>query len=131
MFTFHELRWCPGEPNNYNPDYGSNFNIIYPGKLNWTFEGCIVISKNYKCLNDAPCRLNEPDQSFDYAKFGVVCQYPLPSVSYTQVDLPQAWNFLEDPFLLHESEYLLSNNKLYRLSLIKGNLFIIFVTIYK
>jgi hypothetical protein len=99
--------------------------------LNWTFEGCIVISKNYKCLNDAPCRLNEPDQSFDYAKFGVVCQYPLPSVSYTQVDLPQAWNFLEDPFSLHESEYLLSNNKLYRLSLIKGNLFIIFVTIYK
>ncbi len=78
-----------------------------------------------------PCRSSEPDQIYNFAKIGVACQYPLPSVLSPQGDLPQAWNSLEDPFLLHEGEFLLSNNKLYRLNLMHGNLFIIFVIIYK
>jgi len=129
LFILHKSRWCSGEPNNYNRDFGANYQATYPGTLNWTFESCIVIYKTKKCLNDMPCRSNEPDQVYSFAKLGVACQYPLPSVSYTQVDLPQAWNSLDDAFLLHEGEFLLSNNKLYQLNLINGNLFIIFVNI--
>jgi hypothetical protein len=99
--------------------------------LSWTFEGCIAIRKNGSCLIDIPCRSSEPDQIVNFDKQDVVCQYPLPSALSPQVDLPQAWNSLEDPFLLHEGEFLLSNNKLYQSNLVNGNLFIIFVIIYK
>jgi hypothetical protein len=80
------------------------------------------------CLNDIACRFDEPD-SVHKISINVLCQYSLPNVPYTPVDLPQAWNWLGDAFILHEGEFLLSNNKLYQLKLKDGNLFIISVNI--
>jgi len=78
------------------------------------------------CLTDVPCRLGELDALFS-SETNVICEYSITNSS--SINLPKAWNTLEDSFVLSEKEYLLSNNGLYQLILKRGNLYIYQVNI--
>jgi hypothetical protein len=101
----------------------------WDGDLSWTYDGCIQVDSNQFCLKDAPCRSGEPN-AFIATETNVICQYPVLGLKYPLINLPQAWNTLEDLFVLYENEFLLSNNKLYKLILIRGNLNIVYVNIF-
>jgi len=105
--------------------------------LAWTYNDCIQLvstsgspsAPSSRCIKDVPCRANEPDTLTKmYKQIDVVCQFqlslPPPAPIPKQINLPFALNFLQDVFILHEGEFLLSNNQQYQLNLTNGNLFI-------
>jgi hypothetical protein len=98
----------------------------WDGDLSWAYDSCIQVDSNQFCLKDAPCRSGEPN-AFIATETNVICQYPVLSLKFASINLPQAWNTLEDSFVLYENEFLLSNNKLFKLILIRGNLNIVHV----
>ena len=59
------------------------------------------------------------------------CEYKLDTnIQGTNTILPVAWETLEDNFVLHENEILLSRNNLYQLRIVKGNLVLYYVNNY-
>ena len=102
----------------------------WTSRLVWTYNGCASFLFSFysgygNCLNDNPCRAGETDGLYQPLN-NIMCQYPLNQTiaPLPVINLPEAWNTLEDEFFLHEEEFLLSSNKMYELSLTKGNLFI-------
>ena len=127
LYIFLLNRWCQGEPNN--KDFSRNWKF----NLKWTYEGCVAVKSGFGssiCLNDIPCRAGETDGLFKTSSNYILCQYPYDQSSPKPlINLPQAWNTLEDDFFLHENEFLLSTNQKYQFYLKKGNLLIINVII--
>lgn len=113
---FFEKSWCNGQPDNSYV-------------INRIQEGCGAYNVGRQCFESFLCRNGEKDSLAKPNANGFICQYELVNSSYSiAIQIPAAPSTLETGFSLHTNDYILSDNKLYKLILQEDGNLVLYVS---